>query len=525
MASLGFVTIGVSRSVSVQTALPLFSSSNTCERGEVSKPKSRSSGFEADLNRNFFGAALRAAALPAVANDSSSLQVKCSGESANHQRESPVQILLRMSSLNNTSLTLLDQWQLTQLDNTLSSMDNSHLPEHFRGSVVENLTVTYLAKKGTAIINAALTACFGAKKADQAVQLLTDMPKNGHVPDATCFKIVIDGLGKEGRLKDALDIFGTMYSLNVAPTTGVYRVVIRACLRNENLPLAVQGFEAMKSEGLRPDEYTYRLLGAAYCRVGEISKAFQLLEEMVASNIRPDTYNLETLMDACLKARNLPGVLRILQVLPSYTLRGAANIVKAFSMSGDLKGCLSMLQRVSKYADFSAKMAAYNALLDASIFKSDLEMTIQVLSEMGSKGIPPHEGSFGSMVEVFVQSGDYTHIKRLWQEIRFTDCSLNEDAFYSLANRAIRAHDAETVSDVLDYANWSNQALSNEWYGHVLQLSAAEGQHAIYGSVMGAVQRKGVTFDITTTNNLEWTFLENGMFPRSTTPVPDDLAA
>mmetsp|Transcript_40808 Transcript_40808/g.66174 ORF Transcript_40808/g.66174 Transcript_40808/m.66174 type:complete len:533 (-) Transcript_40808:361-1959(-) len=429
--------------------------------------------------------------------------------------ESPIQLLLRMSKIKENSLTLMDQWQLTE-QLTEQSLAEDLDDVAVSSSLLENITFSFLAHKQIAIINAVFKACIGARKEDLALKLLAEMPASGQIPDSSTFKIVIDGLGKAGRLGDALNVFATMFDFKVTPTAGVYRSVIRACLRNEQLELALQALDAMKSEGVTPDEYIYRLLGAAMCRAGRIEHAFVILEEEVAAGIRPELYNMETLLEASIHTRNLCGATRVLQILESYTLRSAKTVVRAFDMAGNLSGCLDFLKRTSKYADQSAQMAAHNALLDACVATCNLELTIEVLSEMGSKGIPPHEGAFGSMVKVFSQSGDYSNLKRLWCEIRYTDSNLSEDAFFALAESAIKAHDAETVSDVLDFASWSRQLFSTRWYSQLLATSALEGQQAIFGSVMGAVQRQGVSFDSETTSKLLQSCQQGGvLWPRT----------
>uniref|UniRef100_A0A0A8YTH4 Pentatricopeptide repeat-containing protein n=1 Tax=Arundo donax TaxID=35708 RepID=A0A0A8YTH4_ARUDO len=152
------------------------------------------------------------------------------------------------------------------------------------GSKVRFDTVSY---------NMVLDALGRNGKLDDALQLFDRMCSEHDPPrrisvNLGSFNVMVDAYCRSERFQDAIEVFGKMTEKKCAPDALSYNNLIDWLGKNELVGEAEGLYKEMGECGVNPDEYTYVLLIESYFKVDRVDDAIGYFNKMFDAGLRPN---------------------------------------------------------------------------------------------------------------------------------------------------------------------------------------------------------------------------------------------
>ncbi|GAV61142.1 PPR domain-containing protein/PPR_2 domain-containing protein [Cephalotus follicularis] len=149
------------------------------------------------------------------------------------------------------------------------------------------------------ICNSILSCLVRNGKFDGSIKLFHKMKRNGLVPDAFTYNMLLTGCikVKNGYAK-ALELVQELKYNGLQMDSVMYGTLLAVCGSNNLCEEAESYFKQMKDEGLLPNVYHYSSLLNAYASDGNYKKADELVQDMKSSGLVPNKVILTTLLKA-----------------------------------------------------------------------------------------------------------------------------------------------------------------------------------------------------------------------------------
>ena len=96
---------------------------------------------------------------------------------------------------------------------------------------------------------------------------------------------IIDSLGKDKRMNEALDIFSYMKAKGISPTVVSYNSLIQGLCNCSQWKEASAILNEMTSLNIMPDNVTFNVLVDTFCKEGKVSEAQGVLKTMTEMSV------------------------------------------------------------------------------------------------------------------------------------------------------------------------------------------------------------------------------------------------
>lgn len=218
-----------------------------------------------------------------------------------------------------------------------------------------------------------------------AYKLVVEAENNLPVMDVHDYTYVVHGLGKEGYISEALDLFNLAKQKGIAPNIVSYNTVINALCRRGCLVAAFRLFDSLEEIHLIPSEVTYAILVGALCRDGFLLDAKHLFRRMLLSGHKPDTRVYNSLIDGYSRNGQMEEALKLVHDL-------------------EVKGLMPDEFTVS-------------ALINGCCHKGDMEGALEYFFEFHRKGVSPDFLGFMYLVRGLCAKGRMEEARSVIREM------------------------------------------------------------------------------------------------------------
>lgn len=198
--------------------------------------------------------------------------------------------------------------------------------EHWKDSVqllhtMEQPNNKFHPKPILSTYRAVIETCVSAQQAEQAFQILTNIPKKGLKPTVFSFELVISALAKQRAWRRALQLLDVMDELEIPKTVVTFNTVISACARAGEVGTAKNLLSKMKKQGVKPNIISFNSLMTACASTSRWKDALSLLDQCHREpGCTPDIITYTNAMRACAKGRQTKRALTLLQVVKDMKL-------------------------------------------------------------------------------------------------------------------------------------------------------------------------------------------------------------
>ena len=138
-----------------------------------------------------------------------------------------------------------------------------------------------------------------------------EMVQKGFLPDVVTYSVLINGLNKQARTREAKGFCSSCSNDESVPSDVTYNTLTENCSNIEfkSAVALIRGFcmkglmneadrvfESMLQRNYNPIEAVYNVIIHGHCRGGNVQKAFDLYKEMVNSGFVPHTVTVIALV-------------------------------------------------------------------------------------------------------------------------------------------------------------------------------------------------------------------------------------
>ncbi|KAJ1277585.1 hypothetical protein BS78_04G015400 [Paspalum vaginatum] len=203
---------------------------------------------------------------------------------------------------------------------------------------------------------------------------------------AVSYNMVLDALGRNGRLDDALRLFDRMCMEHdpprkVAVNLGSFNVMVDAYCRAERFQDAIEVFGKMAGKRCAPDALSYNNLIDWLGKNELVAEAEGLYREMGERGVNPDEYTYVLLVESCFKVDRVDDAVAYFYKMFDAGLRPNANafnkviggLVKVDRLD-EAQGILDMMPE----KEVKPNIASYELLLSAYVDAARLDDAIKV---------------------------------------------------------------------------------------------------------------------------------------------------
>ncbi|XP_039144848.1 pentatricopeptide repeat-containing protein At2g06000 [Dioscorea cayenensis subsp. rotundata] len=228
------------------------------------------------------------------------------------------------------------------------------------------------------------------------------------LPNVITYTSLISGYCKLGRMKDALEVFDEMLSLEIKPSRITYNVLIDGYGKVCDMQSANSMYDRMILGGCQPDIVTFTSLIDGYCRCGLISDAMKLWHELVERELQPNAYTF-------------------------------AVVIIAFCKMNRLSEARELLNELNRRKDIVPRAFIYNPVIDGLCKAGKVDEANMTLMEMERKGCSPDKFTYTILIIGHCMKGRMVEAIQLFDRMVTSGCTPDHVTFGSLTSCLLKA--------------------------------------------------------------------------------------
>lgn len=236
------------------------------------------------------------------------------------------------------------------------------------------------------------------------LKMFNDLPSFGFEPDAMDHQLLLQGMGRSGKLSKALKWIEAMESTHgVRPSVADWNVVLGGYRRARDAEGMKEVVESMKARGVELNVVTYNTLISALFENGDVEGVRRIRREMDAAGVEADVWTETALLTGFVDAGELASASEVRRRLVPKDARDAPKLdtpaVNALiKLESAEKGFLAGMRMAGRYRDRGFRLDAW---------------TLNTLAGEGAKGL--HNALEGTaLVEEMEEMTGLAADRRAW---------------------------------------------------------------------------------------------------------------
>lgn len=170
----------------------------------------------------------------------------------------------------------------------------------------------------SSFINKIIFAFAKSGQKDSALAIFEHLrEQNNSCLDLITYNIVLDILGRKGRVDEMLDMFASLKETGFVPDTISYNTLINGLRKVGRSDMCFEYFKEMKENGNEPDLLTYTALIDISGRAGNIEESLKFFMEMKLKGILPSIQIYRSLIHNLNKTENIELATELLEEMNS----------------------------------------------------------------------------------------------------------------------------------------------------------------------------------------------------------------
>lgn len=211
-------------------------------------------------------------------------------------------------------------------------------------------------------------------RVSEVERIVKEIEDDGFCPDCATFSFLIEGLGRAGRIDEAVEVFCSMKEKNnCQPDTACYNAMIFNFVSVGDFDGGMEYYNGMLGDNCEPNVDTYTRIITVFLRVRKVADALQMFDEMLSRGIVPSTGTITSF------------VKRLCSYGPPYA---ALMIYKKATKLGctiSMDAYKIMLMRLSKFGKCGTMLSMWQEMQDSG-YSSDVEVYEFIISGLCNLG-------------------------------------------------------------------------------------------------------------------------------------------
>ncbi|ONK77107.1 uncharacterized protein A4U43_C02F3170 [Asparagus officinalis] len=265
-----------------------------------------------------------------------------------------------------------------------------------------------------------LEGCCRMGNPDKAYEVYCQMRKGGLHPDAYVMSSLMQCFLSSNRQKQAFALFDEAVDLATADVFH-YNILMHWLCKEGRLKEACDLWVKMEGKGLKPNIFSYNHLLFGYCKQGDMNAADNLFKQLLKSSIQPNSISYTNLVDGYIKKKDFD---RACDIMNEMQERGVScndhtfnSFINGLCKAGRMSDLNEVLHQF-KEQGFVPSCRTYNSIIHGFIKEGDMTSAVSVLHEMGKVGISPDVVTYASLIDGYGRNNCPDLALKLWNKVR-----------------------------------------------------------------------------------------------------------
>lgn len=249
------------------------------------------------------------------------------------------------------------------------------------------------------------------RKTDIACRLLRWLHSENNFLESydIAFSIVVNGLSKEGRVKDAFQLVELLATDEQWLPMATCNALIEACARNGLAEKSLELLNRMRQHGLQPDNVTYSVViqGCTKAKL-DLGTMLKIYDDMKTEKLEVDGKLYNDLIVACAIGCDADRAFFFMERLQAGgfepEMKAFMALIQVLGQCGRTTEAEAIFEEMKVFG-FVPNVRAYNALLAAFTRKGLMRQAEQVVQAIQMAGLNLNERSYGLLIDAYARAG------------------------------------------------------------------------------------------------------------------------
>ncbi|KAK1312891.1 putative pentatricopeptide repeat-containing protein [Acorus calamus] len=229
-------------------------------------------------------------------------------------------------------------------------------------------------------------------RVDEVKRSLKLMIGDGLSPDCLSFGLIIECLGRNRRIDDAVSVFERMEEMGCVADTNVYNAMISNFVSVGDVDECLRYYKCMDGVNCVPDVGTYHRVIGALLKVRRVADALEIFDEMLGSGICPNTGLITSFIEPlCIYGPPHAAIIvykKARGVGCEISLKAYKLLLMRLARFGKCKMLLEVWKHMQD-SGYSSDKEVYDHIVDGLCNVGQLDNAIRVMEEALRNGFYP----------------------------------------------------------------------------------------------------------------------------------------
>ncbi|KAK2425199.1 pentatricopeptide repeat-containing protein, mitochondrial [Trifolium repens] len=206
-------------------------------------------------------------------------------------------------------------------------------------------------------------------KVDEIERVMKEMEVEGFSPDFNTFAFFLEGLGRAGRMDEAVEVFGSMKEKN----TATYNAMIFNFISIGDFDGCMKYYNGMLSDNCEPNIDTYTRMITAFLRTRKVADALLMFDEMLRQGVVPPTGTITSFIK------------QLCSYGPPYAAMMIYKKTRKLECKISIEAYKILLMRLSKFGKCGTLLSVWQDMQECG-YSSDVEVYEYIISGLYNIG-------------------------------------------------------------------------------------------------------------------------------------------
>jgi pentatricopeptide repeat protein len=206
-------------------------------------------------------------------------------------------------------------------------------------------------------------------KVDEIERVMKEMKVEGFSPDFNTFAFFLEGLGRAGRMDEAVEVFGSMKEKN----TATYNAMIFNFISIGDFDGCMKYYNGMLSDNCEPNIDTYTRMITAFLRTRKVADALLMFDEMLRQGVVPPTGTITSFIK------------QLCSYGPPYAAMMIYKKTRKLECKISIEAYKILLMRLSKFGKCGTLLSVWQDMQECG-YSSDVEVYEYIISGLYNIG-------------------------------------------------------------------------------------------------------------------------------------------
>ncbi|KAJ0743170.1 putative tetratricopeptide-like helical domain superfamily [Helianthus annuus] len=230
-------------------------------------------------------------------------------------------------------------------------------------------------------------------RVDEMERVLEDMVEDGFDPDSLTFSYLLEGLGRNGQIDNAVKMFENLKERKLCVlNAAIFNAMIFNFISTGDIDECLKYYDAMLRNNCEPDIDTYVAIIFAFLKARRVADALELFDEMLDWDITPTTGTITAIIESLCSYGPPHAAMMIYKKAKEAKCTISLNAYKILLMRLSRFGKCGMLLQIwdeMEQSGYVSDVEVYEHIINGLCNNGQLENAVVIMEDCLKKGFCP----------------------------------------------------------------------------------------------------------------------------------------